>query len=307
MGPPRALDRIAQGLLFFVALVALANGAAMLAAPFGWYQWVETVRFTGPPNAHFIRDIGIAYAASGALIAYAASWPEGRWPAALAGGLWLGVHGALHVWEVATGVCAPGIFWRDAPGVLGPPVLVALALMLLFAGQRVAPGALPRRLFVGLFERLTQGRSPFIHDLARAPGRATEKFQAFMPLSMHRRAAPPVLFHMARLGAVLAEDCGPCAQLAAEGALADGVPRDAINAALIGQPLDDAMRAAFAFGEAITRQTPDANALGDAIEAEHGRDVRLEMALAAATVRVFPALKRGLGYAQSCALTRPSV
>ena len=43
------------------------------------------------------------------------------------------------------------------------------------------------------------------------------------------------------------------------------------------------------------------------IEAALGRTVRFELALTAATVTAYPALKRGLGYATSCALHKLEV
>jgi hypothetical protein len=128
--------RLAQLLIALVAAFALFNGAFMLWDPFGWYQTVETVKFTGPPNRHFIRDIGLAFIASGALLAVAVPNLALRWQIALAGSLWLGAHGALHVWEVLTGVCAPDIFWRNAPGVLGPPLLVWLGLGIHFVRSK---------------------------------------------------------------------------------------------------------------------------------------------------------------------------
>ena len=114
-GKPDALDRLVQVLLALAALFALVFGLFMLADPFGWYQFVDTVKASGPVNAHFIRDIGIAYLVSGALIAFAAANPGLRWGSALVGALWLGAHGVLHIYEVLTGICGPGIFWRDAP------------------------------------------------------------------------------------------------------------------------------------------------------------------------------------------------
>ena len=44
--------------------------------------------------------------------------------------------------------------------------------------------------------------------------------------------------------------------------------------------------------------------LGEAIEAQHSRPVRTEMTLAAASGRLFPAIKRGLGYASACTIPR---
>ncbi|OQW77397.1 MAG: hypothetical protein BVN33_04085 [Proteobacteria bacterium ST_bin13] len=58
----------------------------------------------------------------------------------------------------------------------------------------------------------------------------------------------------------------------------------------------------FSFGRAVASQSGDAALLGEAIEAGHGRIVRLELAVAAALVRRYPGLKRGLGLFQRCAV-----
>lgn len=307
MGKPDAIDRIVQALIAFAALFAVANGAAMLIDPLAWYQAVPTVRFTGPPNAHFIRDIGIAYLASGVMLGYAARYPAGRWLAAVAGALWLSAHGILHIYEVLTAICSVGAFWTDAPGVLGPPLLVWIAVGTLMARQRIAPAGLPKWIFLGAIDRMTPGESAYVHAIAAAPGHALEKFQHFMPVTMHRHAASADLFHMAKIGATLAEDCGPCALTAAQGALRDGVGRDLVNLALRGDPPAGDLRTAFDFGRAIAQASADAPTFGEAIEAAHGPTVRLELAMTAAMVRAYPAMKRGLGLGQSCALTALSV
>ena len=303
MGKPDALDRIAQLLVGLVALFALFNGGFMLWDPFGWYQAIGTVKFTGPPNQHFIRDIGLAYLASGAVLAFALPNLPTRWLAAAAGSLWLSAHGLLHIWEMATGVCAPDIFWQDAPGVVGPPALVWAALGMLFAKQRISPAGVPKSVFLGAIEKMTPGESEYIRELAAAPGHALEKFKHFMPATMHRYEAPADLFHMARIAATLVEDCGPCALTAAEGAVRDGVDSVLVNAALAAEPPDGDLKTAFVFGAAIGRQSAEAFVLGDAIEATYGRNVRLELAMTAATVRAYPAMKRGMGLSKACALT----
>lgn len=130
-GPPDTRDRIAQAMVGIAAAVALANGAFMVAAPLHWYYAIPTVPATGPANTHFIGDIGFAYLASGLMLLYALPALSIRWMAALAGSLWLTLHGFLHIYELATGICSPDRFLRDAPGVLGPSVLIYAALGLL--------------------------------------------------------------------------------------------------------------------------------------------------------------------------------
>jgi hypothetical protein len=307
MGKPDTLDRIAQILMALAALVCIANGAIMVWDPFGWYQMVPTVKFTGPPNPHFIRDIGLAYLWSGAMLVFAAVRPAMRWLAALAGAMWISFHGGFHIWEVMTGICAPDRFWKDSPGTLGPPLMVWIALGLLFARQRIAPMGVPKAVYLAAVDKLAPGESEYLHEIAAAPGGALEKFKHFMPATMHRFEAPADLFYMARIGATLVEDCGPCALTAAEAALQDGVDRDLVNAALAANPPEGDLKTAFVFGAAIAQQQAEAATLGDLIERDHGRTVRLELAMTAATVRSYPAMKRGMGLGQSCSLTKLEV
>jgi hypothetical protein len=307
MGKPDALDRLVQFLIVFPALFALVNGGIMVWDPRDWYQLLPTVQHTGPLNRHFIRDIGLAYLTCGMMLGYAARFPSGRWLAALAGVLWLTLHGAFHVWELLTGVGSPHVFWMDAPGVLGPPLMVWIALCILMVRQRIAPAGIPKSIFLRVVDKLSPGESAYIHEVSNARGHAFEKLAHFMPATMHRYAAPADLFHMTRIGATLIEDCSPCALTAARGALRDGVPKDLVNAALASKPLDGDRQTAFDFGIAIARQATDALTLGEAIQAKYGRTVRLELAMTAATVRAYPGMKRGLGLTTSCSLTKLEV
>lgn len=307
MGKPDALDRLVQFLIALPALLSIVNGGFMVWDPHGWYQLLPTVQATGAFNQHFIRDIGLAYLTCGILLAYAAWFPSGRWLAALAGVLWLTLHGGFHVWELLTGIGAQHVFWTDAPGVLGPPLMAWIALCILMVRQRIAPAGIPKSMFLRVIDKLAPGESAYFHEVSNAPGHALEKLMHFMPATMHRHAAPADLFHVARIGATLIEDCGPCALTAARGALDDDVPRDLVNAALASKPLDGDRQAAFDFGQAIARQSADALSLGDSIQAKHGRSVRLELAMTAATVRAYPGLKRGLGLTTSCSLTKLEV
>lgn len=301
-GKPDALDRFAQGLVGLAALVALGNGLFMLVNPFGWYDWVGTVKATGAANGHFIRDIGLAYLISAALLGYAAGNLPMRWGSALAGAGWLLLHGLLHVWEVAQGLCSPGIFWREAPGTLGPPLIALTGVLVQGLRQRVSSGPLPVRLFLPLADRMTGHLAPNLADFAAAPGHLAEKFAQFMPFTLHRHAASAEQAAMARLGAVMAEDCGPCLEIAARAALRDGVSQDLVQAALERRLPEGPEKLAFDFAQAIALQLLSVDELGEAIEEQYGRAVRTELTVAAATVTVHPAFKRGLGYARSCAV-----
>ena len=147
------LDRLVQVVLGIAALFALANGVFMLVAPISWYDFVDTVKASGPPNGHFIQDIGIAFLVSGGVLAYAAINPVMRWGSAVVGNLFPTFHGVLHIYEVVTGICSPDIFWRDAPGVLGPAIAVWIALGIQIGRQRISYAPLPKSLFLKFARR----------------------------------------------------------------------------------------------------------------------------------------------------------
>ena len=55
-----------RGAVAWILGIALAaNGFVMLGAPAAWYAAVPGVAATGPFNAHFIRDVGVAYETGG--------------------------------------------------------------------------------------------------------------------------------------------------------------------------------------------------------------------------------------------------
>jgi hypothetical protein len=302
-GKPDALDRAMQAVIALVALFALANGLFMLSDPLVWYGSIETVQATGPANRHFIGDIGLAYVVSGVVLLYAAPNLALRWGAALIGMSWLAAHGGFHVYEVVTGICAPGLFWKDVPGVLIPPMLVLLAVTVQLGRQRVSPVPLPKAVFLAIMRKVAGEGEPYLDDLDAAGGFATEKFQHAMLLSGHRYHAPAGLLHMARLGSTRAEDCGPCVEIVRSFALADGLDSQRIQNALMGRADSEEDRLAYAYGAAVSSgDVVTAAELGERIEALYGRKVRTELALGAASGRLFPAIKRGLGFASACTI-----
>ena len=308
MGKTSAPEYVALVMIAVAALFCLGNGLYMVVAPMDWYWAVPTVPATGPANRHLIADVGLAYLSCSVVLLYGAWYASGRWLALIAGSLWLTAHGVLHLHEVAAGICSASRFRADIPGVLGPPLLVLAALGILMARRRIAPAGLPKGIFIAIVDKLAPGESGYLRELAAAPGHALEKFMHFIPAAMHRHEAPPDLFHLARIGATLAEDCGPCALIAALAARDDGVARELVNEALAGgRLLAGDQLSAFQFGAAVANRPADAFALGDAIEQRSGRAVRLELALTAALVRGYPAFKRGLGLSKPCSVMRLAV
>ncbi len=114
--------------LAVLGLFHLANGLWMLAAPAAWYAAVPGVVQSGPMNHHFIVDIGLAFAASGAAM-IAGARGHAKWAVvALAGATYPALHACFHVWEwISDGVP------RDPRWMMSDLVAVMLVSFLGFA------------------------------------------------------------------------------------------------------------------------------------------------------------------------------
>ena len=122
-----------RGLAWLLGVSLGANGLWMLAFPLHWYYAVPGVPGTGPPNLHFIRDIGCAYLVVGATLFWLAAKPRQAWRAALAGGTFLGLHALVHLWDTVAGRESIHQLLTDLPAVVLPAFL---ALWLVWLAQR---------------------------------------------------------------------------------------------------------------------------------------------------------------------------
>lgn len=168
-------------------------------------------------------------------------------------------------------------------------------------------GALANRV-IATAENRVGVAMPYLTTLADASGAAFAKWMLAMPAADHRKAAPKEAWHLARLGATVAQDCGTCVQVVVTVARRDGV-----GAMLLRQALDDPdtlsddLREAYAFGRAVATQADDVADHARGIEALFGHDAHVELAMAVAMCHIFPVIKRGLGQSLSCSLVTVDV
>lgn len=107
-------------LLLLLAATHLANGVAMLIAPMSWYDTVPGVTSTGPFNHHFILDIGMAFVASGGLLALGARAGISAAGFATAGASWPILHALIHIagWFTSGFPTGPRLIASDVIGVV---------------------------------------------------------------------------------------------------------------------------------------------------------------------------------------------
>jgi alkylhydroperoxidase family enzyme len=135
------------------------------------------------------------------------------------------------------------------------------------------------------------------------------KFLLFMPLAGHRKSCPAVLLHVARIVTAQHEDCGACVQTTVNLALDNGVDADTIRAVLARkqQDLSADIVLIIKFVESVLANDGTDNDLRVQVERTLGAKALTELALALASARVFPTLKRALGFAQSCSLIQVDI
>lgn len=189
--------------------------------------------------------------------------------------------GSLYEWQSA----ADGIPRRQAPG---RAILIRAVL--------------ERRL--NRDERQLGESLDWMRHILRRSLSGFRKLLRFMPMADHRTAAPRDVWHVARIAAIRHEDCGPCLQIVVNEALHDGVSPIIVRAVLgnnggaLGLRLDLARR----FAMAVAAHADEAEGLRQQLVVEIGEAALVDLALTIAGVRVYPTIKRALGYATSCRL-----
>ena len=162
-------------------------------------------------------------------------------------------------------------------------------------------GAVSDRL-IAVAERQVGLEMPYLHTIAEASANAFAKWMLAMPAASHRKAAPREAWHLARLAATRALDCGTCVQVVVTVARKDGVPAAVLQAALDDRAdaLDADAQVALGFGHAVASQADDVLDWVARSEAAFGHEAHVELAVAVAMAGIFPTVKRGLGQAVAC-------
>ncbi len=151
-------------------------------------------------------------------------------------------------------------------------------------------------------ENKTGENADWLRDIARVSPRSFFVFGMFTPMAAHRRAMPLRLHHVARLAAVAEADCGPCFQTVVNYAVADGIDdgliRSSIQGDLAKMTEDEAM--VYRFAAAIAGKQADPADARTAIVTKWGEQALIDVAFAIAAMRVFPTVKRAMGYGAAC-------
>ena len=151
-------------------------------------------------------------------------------------------------------------------------------------------------------EAVTGESADFMRDIYAGNPGAFWRFAMFVPMSRVAGTLPLDAACAVRIAASHAEDCGPCLQTTITLSLAAGANPDMLRAAVASNTtaMDEKTRIAFEFAEAIIAHDIRAEELRPVIEAWWGKAGITEIALAIASTRVYPMVKRAMGYAHAC-------
>ncbi len=144
----------------------------------------------------------------------------------------------------------------------------------------------------------------YLRDVARHDAALVMKLGLLGPLGNHRRRLPLEVVHVARLRAVLAEDCSACAQMAVNEAKRAGVDAQWLRA-VASDHLDELPSepaAVCRFVDATLADAPEQTTLREQMRRRYGEGGLIELALAVGLSAFFPRFKGALGHAQSCAV-----
>ena len=130
------VGELSTWILLVLGFLAAGNGVVMLLAPEPWFTRIAAD--TGPFNIHLVRDVGAAYLTSGVAAFWAGRAPRWRAPLAAAAALFQGLHGGIHLFDVASGVQPASHLIADFPGVYLPTLLLAIVALGALRAPRTA-------------------------------------------------------------------------------------------------------------------------------------------------------------------------
>jgi hypothetical protein len=142
----------------------------------------------------------------------------------------------------------------------------------------------------------------YMREILDASLTAARDFAAVTRFAHYREDLPAAAAVAASLVALMAEDCGPCAQLVVRMAEAEGVDPAVLRAIISRDPARMGEEAAlgFRFAEASLRRDPEVDTLREEVVRRWGPRALVSLAFAIAGSRVFPTVKYAMGHGQAC-------
>ncbi len=149
----------------------------------------------------------------------------------------------------------------------------------------------------------------YMEEMLSHSPRSYEVFENFLPMATFCHKALLDAINVARITAIIHQDCGTCAQLYVDLALEAGLDKEIVKEVVYhqGQNLPTHLKDLYDFTLTVSANEMIDEALYAKINAHYSKEVLMEISLAIAATKVFPTIKRVLNLAQSCSLIHVKV
>lgn len=157
--------------------------------------------------------------------------------------------------------------------------------------------------FIAEFEAHYHYDAGFMKEMVQHAPSAYDHFQQFLPMARHREQLTAETYWIAKIAAMMVEDCGACLQLNVRMAREQNVDSHLIRAALDGgNDLPKPLKTVFHYAQQVAGQGSVDSDLMARIQSQYSRGQILELGLCIASAKVFPTIKRAIDDKPSCAL-----
>lgn len=158
------------------------------------------------------------------------------------------------------------------------------------------------------FETRLGASMDYLRHVVRVSPGAFMKFAKINGFAQYRRRLPVDAWSVAHIAASLSEDCGSCVQIAVNEARRAGLDAGVIRAAAEARAddLPESLGEVFRYCTSVAGREDDPE-LREKLRARYGEEGLIELAYAIAASRIYPTVKRALGYATSCSKVKIEV
>jgi hypothetical protein len=155
---------------------------------------------------------------------------------------------------------------------------------------------------IAAFERQHGYDASYMREVLAIDPKAFWAFAKVQKMSAYHRDVPRIVQAAAGITALMAEDCGPCTQLAVGMALAGGCSKTVLANIIAGDDIalpEDALLG-VKFARAVLAHSVDADDLRDQIEKRWGKRAVVSLAMVITSSRLYPTFKYALGFGKAC-------
>ena len=141
---------------------------------------------------------------------------------------------------------------------------------------------------IAAFERTWNYDASHMHEVIDVDPRAMLAFGKLQAISSYRKGVPPAAYSAAGIVAAMAEDCGPCTQVAIDMAQQGGIDPAVLRAVVVrdfkAMPAEAAL--AVRFIEATLRHAPEADELREQVVRQFGKRGLIALSFAMLVARM---------------------